>query len=892
MRPCPQCSSPCDLTHTFCPMCGFPIGKLESDPEDALVGRVLPGGYAVLELIGVGGMGRVYRAEQTALGRTVAVKVIHPHLLGEENTAARFITEARASSLLNHPNSVSVIDFGKTERGELYLVMEFLRGKDLAKVAYEEGPLSFRRIVRILVQVLAALSEAHHLGIIHRDLKPENIILETARQGGDFVKVVDFGLAKMREGTMRGITNPGIVCGTPEYMSPEQGRGDPLDARSDVYAVGVVLYQLLTGQLPFEAESPTQVVIMHLTEPPRDPRRVAPQRRIPEPIALVCLAALEKDLQVRYASADVFSAALEEALLLVEAPNPAKSAREVATIASLEQLRIVCPKCGAQWKEQLKFCGECGTAMSSPPMVAALPLSTDEPVTRDAPLLPMSLRSREAPMQRLGTLLYEGGAQQLAAAVIVGESGMGKTRLANAFVAHAASRGCALSVVVGPDPYQAEVGYYALRMAIRALTATASGQSLVDYPSLRSEARYGLMEIFAEDDGEERPQLPTETRRFAVAEALRFALYVGGERHGRVLLVVDDLHCVDRASREAFLTVAEEPPFVGGLLLLTASPQLELPEALERVPLEMLTQEAVAELFLRAQVTIAEIEGRSYVPLYVEQLLRFTLERGGSAPARLADLIAARIETLSPDTRRVLHGLCVAGNDFPVASTGALVRDGTQVGEALMSLEQAGMISVDAGRVSTCHPLFREVVLASIPHAARRELHAVMADFAEARELPIEVRALHNFHAARSFQALVLLERVAKRALSRQDFVAAVTSLHRGVLLARQELARGNLDDPERALFLFLRKMGDALAAGAQLSDAEGVLREALDLVPAVGDADDRAQVLASLAEVASGRDRTVEAEAYLREALELPRSARSDELSIRLEELQGRLTA
>ncbi|RYZ61290.1 MAG: serine/threonine protein kinase, partial [Proteobacteria bacterium] len=303
MRQCPQCSTLCDLTHAFCPMCGFPVGKLEEDSEDPLVGRTLPGGYAVLELVGVGGMGRVYRAEQTALGRTVAVKVIHPHLLGEENTAARFITEARASSLLNHPNSVSVIDFGKTDQGELYLVMEFLRGKDLAKVAYEEGPLSFRRIVRILVQVLAALSEAHHLGIIHRDLKPENIILETARQGGDFVKVVDFGLAKMREGTMRGITNPGIVCGTPEYMSPEQGRGDPLDARSDVYAVGVVLYQLLTGQLPFEAESPTQVVIMHLTEPPPDPRRVAPERRIPEPIANVCLAALEKDVQARYASA-------------------------------------------------------------------------------------------------------------------------------------------------------------------------------------------------------------------------------------------------------------------------------------------------------------------------------------------------------------------------------------------------------------------------------------------------------------------------------------------------------------------------------------------------------------------------------------------------------------
>src|SRR5579859_4336981 len=209
MRSCPQCGSACDESHKFCPSCGFPVGKVAVSPDDPLIGRSLPGGYLILELVGIGGMGRVYRAEQTALGRTVAVKIIHPHLVGEENAAARFITEARASSRLNHPNSVAIIDFGKTPDGQLYLVMEFLRGKDLARVTYEEGPLSFRRIVNLLRQVLAALAEAYHLEIIHRDLKPENIILEPMRQGGDFVKVVDFGLAKMRqEATDKLITSP------------------------------------------------------------------------------------------------------------------------------------------------------------------------------------------------------------------------------------------------------------------------------------------------------------------------------------------------------------------------------------------------------------------------------------------------------------------------------------------------------------------------------------------------------------------------------------------------------------------------------------------------------------------------------------------------------------
>jgi serine/threonine-protein kinase len=148
MRQCPQCQSTCEETHKFCPTCGFPVSKVAASPDDPLVGRTLPGGYVILDLVGIGGMGRVYRAEQTTLGRTVAVKIIHPHLVGEENAAARFITEARAASRLNHPNSVGVIDFGKTEDGQLYLVMEFLRGKDLARIQYEEGPLSFRRIVR------------------------------------------------------------------------------------------------------------------------------------------------------------------------------------------------------------------------------------------------------------------------------------------------------------------------------------------------------------------------------------------------------------------------------------------------------------------------------------------------------------------------------------------------------------------------------------------------------------------------------------------------------------------------------------------------------------------------------------------------------------------------
>src|SRR5258706_1404264 len=374
LRPCPHCGAACSVEHQYCPACGFPIGTMGSTTDEKFVGKTWPGGYHVVDLISVGGMVRVYRAEQSALGRTVGVKIIHPHLLSDENSALRFITEARAASQLNHPNSIAVFDFGRTDDGQPYLVMEFLRGKDLARVAYEEGPLSFGRIVDVLRQTLAALSEAHDLGIVHRDLKPENIILEPLRRGGDFVKVGDFGLAKLRADAQHpSVTSPGIVCGTPDYMAPEQGRGDAIDGRSDLYSMGVLLFQLLTGRLPFEADSPTQVVMMHMTIPVPDPRQVAPERNIPEPLVQVVYKALAKDAKKRYQDAIEFQDALKSALLLAESVPPEQRFSVVPALTT--GATFACPSCGHQ-VPFAKFCLECGVRL---PARSAMPENPTHP---------------------------------------------------------------------------------------------------------------------------------------------------------------------------------------------------------------------------------------------------------------------------------------------------------------------------------------------------------------------------------------------------------------------------------------------------------------------------------------------------------------------------------
>jgi serine/threonine-protein kinase len=288
---------------------------LGDERDDTLIGRTIPGGYRIVERIAEGGMGRIYRAEQTALGRPVAVKVIHPALVSDELSVVRFVREARTASRLQHPNSVAIHDFGRTDDGLLYLVMELLQGEDLARIIAREGPLPIPRAVGIVRQALAAIDEAHACSIVHRDIKPDNFVVETTRWGHDHVKLVDFGIAKMRRALAdpKG-TQPGIVCGTPEYMSPEQARGEPLDGRSDLYSVGVVLYELLTGRLPFDEPDRGAVVEAQIGEVPADPREIAPERGIPEKLAAVVLRTLAKRPEDRPATARDLADALDDAV--------------------------------------------------------------------------------------------------------------------------------------------------------------------------------------------------------------------------------------------------------------------------------------------------------------------------------------------------------------------------------------------------------------------------------------------------------------------------------------------------------------------------------------------------------------------------------------------------
>lgn len=286
--------------------------------KDAYIGTEIAGQFRIVSRIGSGGMGAVYKAEQPEMNRHVAIKILHSKYVSRPDLVARFRREARAMSHLSHPNTARVFLYGQLDDGACYIVMEFMEGLNVAQLVRAEGPMDVARAVSIMIQVCGALDEAHRAGIIHRDLKPENVFITS--QGGivDFPKVLDFGLAKVSEREMRPgsliLTQEGMVFGTPEFMSPEQAQGKPLDGRSDIYSLGVILFEMLTGALPFDAKHPMDFISLHITAEPLKLADRQPNRTYPVGLQEVVRKALGKKPDDRFSSTAEFALALKSVM--------------------------------------------------------------------------------------------------------------------------------------------------------------------------------------------------------------------------------------------------------------------------------------------------------------------------------------------------------------------------------------------------------------------------------------------------------------------------------------------------------------------------------------------------------------------------------------------------
>jgi serine/threonine-protein kinase len=325
MKKCPKCNKQYEDTTTLCPSDGAVLVK----PNDELIGQTLADKYRIEERISEGGMGTVYRGTHILMDKTVAIKVLHPALAADDKIVARFSREARAASRISHPHALNVTDFGESENGVVFLVMEYLRGRTLKEVVQADAPMPLPRVVEIMRQVSAALEAAHSEGVVHRDLKSDNIMLVEAGDNADWAKVLDFGIAKIQEpvGQDPALTAPNLIIGTPQYMSPEQcSQASEIDSRSDIYSLGVILYEMLVGHVPFTGESPTAIMMRHLQDAP--PSVLEERKDLPAEVARVVARALAKKPEDRFQTAS----ALAQGLALA-AEGEAASGAAAATVA-------------------------------------------------------------------------------------------------------------------------------------------------------------------------------------------------------------------------------------------------------------------------------------------------------------------------------------------------------------------------------------------------------------------------------------------------------------------------------------------------------------------------------------------------------------------------------
>jgi len=411
---CSKCSALNPQGTRFCAKCGSAIENSDKDIGDPLIGSFVGERFLVKEKLGEGGMGVVYKAEQTAMDRMVALKVLHSHIT-DEDMYARFRNEAAASSKLNHPNTITVYDFGKTDTGSLYIAMEFVKGVSLDDEIVDNGPMDWRRACHIGKQICGSLQNAHDNGIVHRDLKPENVMLCERAGERDVVKVLDFGIAKILEDDggqdqRKALTKTGMVFGTPQYMSPEQVRGEKVDARSDIYSTGIILYQALVGQLPFKSETPMGVLTKHLLDTPPAFDEIAPETKIPAELEKIVMQTLAKGRDDRPQSmkqlATMLDAALEgkgiagaasaspktvkaKPILNVEADSTAKSAKggKGLVVVSIVAVVLLIGAGAAGWYFMAgPAAAKKPTKVASNTRVAQLPAAVVAPATPPVPV--------------------------------------------------------------------------------------------------------------------------------------------------------------------------------------------------------------------------------------------------------------------------------------------------------------------------------------------------------------------------------------------------------------------------------------------------------------------------------------------------------------------------
>jgi len=841
-------------------------GYMMPPSDDALIGRIIAGKFCLRQCIGVGAAGTVYKADQTSLGRTVAVKILRPELACDRRFVKRFHDEAQASSRLNHPNVVSVIDFGQTEDGLLYLVMEFLRGLTLTEVLRTEQ-LTTERITDIVGQILSALEEAHERGVVHADLKADNIMVEHRRGGWDLIKVVDFGIARLT-GTQddNEDDSDGSICGTPEYMAPEVIRGEDPTRAADIYAVGIILYELLVGFTPFSGSPTLEVLQRHLREEPLPPNEHESALPIPAPLEKATLRALSKDPRDRFESAVEFA----EALRNIRAVAPAATGKEKP-----------CAECGASSPDSFKFCPECGAAkvferkefdlalddtghdeiwsdqaptadLTASDLQGMFSPGAPQPVTEELPersgsigeLFPLPVIGHQRELEGVVSFLTS---ERSGVMHLRGEHGCGCGLLLREAFEQSSSDAC-LIFLAGPDPTCQQTPFYPIRAIVAAtldLPALCSyeeiGEALEEIGLSKRDAP-GIGELFQHEGGG-LSELEAPIRRRELFASTMRVLRAAGKQFSAVL-AFENYHLFDLPSQELLRQLCSSNLRSPSLrILLTSDDSVALDwENLQHVELLPLEDEdlraVVTHCATRGQpdlVTVDELRTTSGGnPEHIRHLLRYIVEGGDvrSAPESLADLLAARYSFLPSAAQRVLQvaavfGYMVGNEDLTETLASSMGR--VELNAALQLLENRHMLH-GQDKLLTFHDcMFRDVVYADTPRDVKRSLHQAAGDVLIASISDPAILGMHAEQAGDMERASRLLARAGDNAVRQLDDAGAASLFNRALNATRTVLMSAHDNNTQLQLVTISIRLADALRVAGEVGLARGILDEATD---------------------------------------------------------------
>jgi eukaryotic-like serine/threonine-protein kinase len=813
-----------------------------------LAGTTLVDKYRLVSLLGSGGMGVVYKAEQVGLGRSVAVKLLRRDLIATR--FEWFRAEAMAASRINHPHAVAIYDFGITSHGIPFLVMEHLRGRTLSSLI-EEGPLPMERIVTIGAQVLSALAEAHACGVVHCDLTADNVIVDRLRDGDDFAKVIDFGLARLFDQA----TRESRLVGTAEYMAPEQIRGDLIQPATDIYAVGILLYEMVVGRTPFAGSSLPVILDGHLNAFPAAPHQVVPH--CPPALGELILNALDKTPERRPASAGDMRARLLASLgerwraaHATPPPSPAPTSPGVSP-----RTLVGVPPAGASGMPVLsphrplnpnRASLASGTAkqQTMPRQAGPPPRRSDRltcELTAPTRVIPSPFMGRTAELEAALAFARttEAGAFPAGALAIVGPTGVGKARLAlelgrrlgtvaKNFVAAADPSGlCSswypvlhlLEGVLGLEPP------FDLNMLRRAVAR--AGLPDRDVP--------GLAEVFGLSNPAEGLELAVR-RREAHASVVR-VLIAAQRRFARLLYCFVDWDEYDQPSRDAVRSLVAASADAPSLRVVVTG--REPPEfGCKVIQLSGLDSGPARDLMLAlvgAQhpvpdpATVDSLTAGS--PAAIEQLAGW-IARGDSpagVPALLVDLVSVRVNRLDVSARRVLQAVAVHGSVAPRWVVEASLSSEEQVALSDTSW-QTGLLAVDSAALTIPSELVASVVWACTPADVRRRLHRRALDSLASQAAP-GVLAHHAEQAGETKRAYRHYMAAGADAVRRFDDRGAGRWYGRAVAMARELEGRGvpgapaELVDALLHLAEVLRLAGEWRLASGALDEADGQVR-------------------------------------------------------------------